>query len=286
MTAIDTAEDKSTHVDLRALFGRLWRRKWWLLGSIAVGVLGGVAAAQFIRPVYRATLVMIPAGTGDRDLSSALGNLGGLASLAGLNLHDADAQTEEALAVLSSRGFAERFIEERNLLPEIFYKRWDASRKQWTVAAAKQPTLAKAWKVFDKNIRKVTRDQKSGLVTLSIVWVDRVEAAKWANDLATQLNREMRERAISVSSTRLGYLQTELAKTSLVETRNAIGRLIEMQYQQRMLASVSDEFAFRIVDRAMPAEADDPVVSKGLMLAAGIFIGVLVGVTGAMFEWT
>ena len=66
-----------------------------------------------------------------------------------------------------------------------------------------------------------------------------------------------------------GFLEKELASTDLVEARAAINRLIEEQIKQRMLASVSQEYAFRTVGRALPPDADDFVSPRRLLLVVG-----------------
>ena len=58
-------------------------------------------------------------------MSSALGSVSGFAALAGLGLGGNDYATEEAIAVLKSESLTEAFIQDNNLLPELFPKSWD-----------------------------------------------------------------------------------------------------------------------------------------------------------------
>src|SRR6185437_4038153 len=88
-------------IDVRAAVGRLWARRWWIFGSIIFFTTLSVAAAFLMEPVYRSTCVLVPADSERQGLSSALagavGSLGGLASLAGVDLGPRSQQTEEAL---------------------------------------------------------------------------------------------------------------------------------------------------------------------------------------------
>src|SRR6185437_16075318 len=151
----------------------------------------------------------------------------------------------------------------------------------------KSPTPYKAFRLFDKSIRSVTQDKKTGLVTLQIDWRDPAEAAAWANELVRRLNAEMRGRAIEQSTASLGYLESELNKTTVVGTRDAINRLMEAQIRQRMLANVIQQYAFRVVDRAMPADRDNPVWPRRTLLTAGGFlVGALLGIVAVLIaEW-
>jgi uncharacterized protein involved in exopolysaccharide biosynthesis len=280
-----TAEDEA--IDLRQLRARILARRWWVLACVIVSAAAFAVAAFEIRPVYRASTVLIPASAERNSLSSALsstlGQLGGIASLAGVSLGSSDAGTEEALAVLQSRQFTERFINDLNLMPELFAGKWDAANGKWRIGWWDPPTPAKAVKYFDKKIRTVTRDKRSSLVTLQIDWRDRDEAAAWANQLAQRLNAEMRGRAIEQAAASLSYLEKELDSTSVVATRDSISRLIEAQVKQRMLANVTQEYAFRIVDKAMAPDSDDPIWPRKLLFfIGGPLLGLAVGIAAVL----
>jgi uncharacterized protein involved in exopolysaccharide biosynthesis len=266
-------------IDLRALLGKLWEGRWWIVASVVICAGIAVAIALTMTPFYRAAVVMVPANTErSGDMSGALGQFGGLASLAGLNIGGAGMETEESLAVLRSREFTEKFIQTNNLMPVLFADRWNEKEQNWC-ADAVPPTPAQAYKYFNKTVRAVIQDKKTGLVTVQIDWKDRQLAADWANQLVQRLNSEMRARAIGHANASLGFLEKELDVTSVVGTRDAINRLIESQIKQRMLANVTQEYAFRVVDRAMPSDKNDPVRPKKRLLAAGgVLIGVVLGI--------
>lgn len=270
-------------LDLRTMWQIVLIGRWWILSSVAIFTVVFVAVALLSTPVYRVTTVMVPAtnerNTLNASLSSALGTLGGMAGLPGLTGTLSESTTEEALAVLRSRQFTEGFIADEKLMPRLFPDKWDEARGQWAVPDEEVPTLARTYKYFDRKIRSVSRDKKTGLVTLQIEFRDRHEAARWANELVRRLNAEMRARAIANADASLGFLENELKSTSVVEMRQAINRLIEAQIRQRMLANVTEEYAFRVVDAALPPDADDPVrPRKVLMSAAGPAVGLIVGV--------
>lgn len=268
-------------LDLQGLL-RLLRRRWlWLLTSVAMlsTVMG--AAAFLLHPVYRSSTVLMPvdpARAGAGAVGSMLGQFGGLASLAGINLGSSGAETEVTLAVLKSRAFTERFIREHGLMPVLYADRWDSQRKQWLGEETSWPTLAQAAKYMDRELRVVSYDRRTGLVTVQVDWTQPELAAEWVNGMIAQVNEEMRERARTEASAALVHLQKELEGTQAVETRAAVSRLIEAQVNQKMLANVSTEYAFRVIDRAMPADAKDPVrPRKALMIAVGAALGSLLG---------
>jgi uncharacterized protein involved in exopolysaccharide biosynthesis len=268
--------------DLRDLFLRYWRYWRLILACVVLSTIGFASAAIFMTPIYRGSVVLISASSDktslSRSLSSALGQLGGLASLAGVNVNTVDEGTQEALAVLRSRDFSERFISDKKLLPILFDNKWDPVHGEWTTSISNQPTLGRAFKYFDKKIRTVLEDKKTDLITLEIDWKDRVAAASWANELVDRLNAEMRERALNKANASLGYLQHELSQSTEIGVRDSINRLIEVQIQQRMLADVTREYAFRIVDKAMVPEVKDKISpNRPLLLICGPILGFFVG---------
>lgn len=258
-------------IELRESLLELWRRRLWILASTIFFLLLAAAYAFLSKPVYRSTTVLVSTANANGgyggSVGSALGQLGGLATLAGLSLGPDN--VDEALAVLQSRQFTERFLADNKLLPVLYAGLWDEADGQWRVAKDRQPTLARAFKLFDEKIRSIVQDKRTGLVSVNIDWHDPAQAASWANDLVARLNAEMRRRAIVQADASLAYLQSEFSGTKEVVARESIGRLMERQIQSRMLANVSPEYAFRVVDKAMPADPDDVFRPRRMVLLLG-----------------
>jgi LPS O-antigen subunit length determinant protein (WzzB/FepE family) len=53
---------------------------------------------------------------------------------------------------------------------------------------------------------------------------------------------------------------------------------MEAQMNQRMLANVTEEYAFRVVDKALPPDVDDTIRPRKLQLVVmGAAVGLLIG---------
>jgi uncharacterized protein involved in exopolysaccharide biosynthesis len=269
-------------LDVRQLAARLAARRWWIIISTGFFLTVFTAVAFLLPPKYRAATVVISAGLErnaiNGSINSVVGSLGGLASLAGVSIGGGDTAAEESLAVLQSRGFTEAFISEKNLMPEFFAGKWDAGAGRWKVGEKKIPTLHTAFRFFDGGVRKVIEDKKTKLIKVQIDWKDRHEAADWSNELVRRLNSEMRRRAIAKADASLAFLEKELAVTTEIGERETLFRLIESQIRQKMLATVTQEYAFRVVDTATAPDEDESVrPKKRYMMAAGLLVGVMVG---------
>ncbi len=264
---------------MSTLFARLLAKRWWILASVVVFTGAGVIAFM-MTPIYRASIILAPAAA-DRgaDVVGAVSNtLGGLASIAGLPLGPRDAGTEEAIAVLQSREFTEKFIIEKNLLPVLFASAWVTATGAWKVPDGKQPTTGRAYKYFDE-IRTVTEDPKTGLVTMQIGGPIGTRRPIGPTKLVQRLNEEMRARAVTKADASMSFLNKESQTTSTLEVQSAISRLIESTVKQRMLANVTHDYSFRVVDRAIAPDKDDIVKpQKALLLLVGALLGLIVGV--------
>ncbi len=272
-------------IDLRDVVMLLWARRIPLIIIGACVTAAFVAYAFLKTPIYRATVVVADASVG-RDgglLGRGLASLGGLASLTGLSL-GANQQGEEALAVLRSREFTQRFIADLNLMPVLYADLWDPAAKTWKGDRKSWPTPAQASKFFNTDVRAVVRDKLTGLISLEIEWRDPQQAASWANELISRLNSEMRTRTIAHTDRTVKFLNEELTRTSTIETREAINRLMEAQINERMLASVTNEYAFRVVDTALPPDPRDIAKPrKFLLVLLGPIVGFAIGAAAVFF---
>jgi len=257
----------------------LWRilveYKHLIAGITLTSSLLAALTAFFMKPVYRAEILLSPVQQEKRsDLSSLVSQFGGLNDIAGINLGAGGNNTLEAIATLKSRALTTAFINEEHLMPILFTGRWDVSKKQWQ-AGAEAPTEWDAYELFDKSIRYVTLDNRSGLVTLAIEWGDPELAAQWANQLVQRVNAERRAEAIREAETSIDYLKQQLATTSSVEIHQAIYRLIEAQEKTIMVANARSEYTFKVIDAAIaPQERIRP--KRQWIVIQGLLIGLII----------
>lgn len=264
-----------------ALLREFWRHRWLVLAITVACLAAGAAFAFLVPPVYRATAVLIPADTSADSLGmramDSLGSIGSLTSLVGMNVGGTESPTTEAIAVLRSRRFTVDFLRANNLMPRLFADDWDAVTGKWAVSEDEVPTDARAYKVFNEDIRTITQDKKTGIVTISIDWIDRDEAVTWARELVNRVNEEMRARTIRESTASLERLEQQIAKTNVVAVQESLAKLIETQVRRKILATVRPDYAFRIVDPPATPDADDPQYPKqGIVLPIAILAGLAI----------
>ena len=210
-------------IDLWELWDTVWSGRWLIIAITALFAVSGVAYALLAQEWWRAEVVLAPADK--KSMPGALAQLGGLASLAGVNIGGGGDQ--EPLAVLKSKGFAREFITGEGLMPVLL--------KDVKSSDGRPLDIRDAIKTFEEQVRSVGDDKKTGLVTLGVRWKDPDTAAKWANLMVQRLNARLRAQALAESQRNVDFLQKEMAATSVVSLQQSMGRVLEGEMQKLML---------------------------------------------------
>jgi uncharacterized protein involved in exopolysaccharide biosynthesis len=271
--------DRDEGLNLFEMGALLWANRRILIITTAVLVGLSLIYVFVARDWYRAEVLMKLA---DQKQNQGLlgglsgGGLGGLASLAGLDI-GGENKSAEPLAVLKSREFAEAFIKDLDLLPVFFYRKWDASAKRWKSSDIdEQPDIRDGIKYFERTVLTVKEDKKTGLITLSVDWTDPATAAAWADLLVERANDRMRQRAIADADGSLRYLKQELAAATVLALQQSIARVLEIDLQKLALANADKEYTFRVIDHAQVPKrkwVDHP--HRVLIVLGAFLLGVM-----------
>ncbi len=268
MSVEKVAELEDRH--LLALIATLWRYKW-LIAAVALlsaAVAAGIALSM--KPVFRAE-VSVREVTND-SLSGAgalVGRLGGLADLAGATLGGISGGNQEGKAVLNSRRLVEQFIEQTKLMPVLL------------TPASENATLWFAVQRFREDVLSIREERRDGLTIVAIDWEDPETAASWANEFVSLANETVRARAMDEAKRNIAYLSEQAGATTSVEMQRAMYNLIESETKKLMLANGRAEYAFAVVDPAVPPETRLRP-RRTLMVLVGGLIGLFLGVLAAI----
>lgn len=254
-----------SHLDFK-----IWRTA---LLSAAIGLLAAIAVGVLVRPIYEAEIKLFPAEKNDTGaISGSLGLLGDLSGIVGLGENSAKLKNE-ALEVLKSRSFLEKFITEMDVADLLVDDRgafFGDGGNGGSVLPAAYRKLA--------DMVQVREDRRTGVIAVTLSWVDPQQAADWLNELVSRLNAEMRRRAIDVSDRNLSYLRQQIEKADFLELRQTLFQLMETEVTRSMLAKVQPEYAVRVIDPALAPPANDYVWPNFALLgAAGAALGFLIG---------
>ncbi|MDB2623048.1 Wzz/FepE/Etk N-terminal domain-containing protein [Luminiphilus sp.] len=284
-------------IDLKELFGVLWAGKVLIVIITAVFAIGSVLYALSIPNQYKATALLAPAQSDGGGLSSALGQLGGLASLAGVSIGEgSSSEAQIAQEIMKSWSFVEGFIAENDLEVEVYAaKGWskssgelkidddvyDIDAQAWLLEDAetgevRPPT---SWALFERfnAMTSVSQDKQSGLVSVSIEYYSPIIAKEWLDLYIAAINEHMQARQVTKVSSNISYLRAQIAKTSIAEMREVFYTIIEEQTKNKMVAEASPDYAFVAVSPSMvPEEKSQP--KRALICVLGTLLGGMVSV--------
>lgn len=255
--------EQHDEVNVIAVLHVLWQYRYFV-GAVALlcGLLT-VYVALTTTHVYSAEVVLTDVSTdGMGNAGSLTGRLGGLASLAGVNLSNSG-PSREAHAILRSRYLAEEFIKRNDLAGEL-------------LGGAKKQSLWFAVDLFRRTALQIRNEKDSGTTVVQIKWSDPNKVAQWVNGYVALANEVLRARALSESTRNIKYLNEQIAKTNVVDLQHVLYSLVESETKTHMLANVREEYAFTVVDPAVVPETRI-WPRRTLMVLTGGSFGVLLG---------
>lgn len=275
----NSAYPRGDEISIGDLLRIMWRERWTILLTTALGALLAGGISLIVRDKYEASVLLLPVTS--QQGSSALGSItsavsqlpgvGSLMSLSGLSTGGSN--RAESIATLQSEVLTERYIRENDLLPILFARKWDAASKSWKVSDPDdRPTPWKGSRYIREHVRTISEDNKTGLVLLTMTWTDPRLAAQWANGLVELTNDYLRDKALRDSESHIAYLRSQIDTTSDVELKNVIYSLIESEIKKAMMARGDAEYALKVVDAAVvPEKPSSP--KRWLWTLAGALIG-------------
>ncbi|MGB2180449.1 MAG: Wzz/FepE/Etk N-terminal domain-containing protein [Porticoccaceae bacterium] len=290
-------------IDLRELFSILWAAKKIILAVTGVFALISVIVALSLPNQYKASALLSPAQQQSGGLSGALGDLGGLAALAGVNIGGNDGgEAQIAQEIIVSWGFIEKFIQQNNLAVEVFAADgWDEQRNQisidddlysveenrWTRTPPSGKTAnPTSWELYEEFLKKVSisADKKTGLISLSVEYYSPYIAKQWVDQLVVAINQHMQQRKLQMVNTNIQYLEAQIQKTPIAEMREVFYTIIEEQVKSKMLAEASPEYVFVTVSPAMvPAEESQP--KRALICILGTLLGGMLSIAFVLLRY-
>ncbi|RUO30000.1 LPS O-antigen length regulator [Aliidiomarina sedimenti] len=282
---------ENDEIDLRELFAILWKGKWIIIAITFAFAVGSVIYALSLPNIYAAEAKLAPTEEAQGGLRDMDGQLGGLASLAGLNMgQNQITPAIIAMEILQSRKFLSEFIVRHKIQPELLaVKEWDANSGEliidrdaynpetgnWLreVDPPKQPEPS-SWELVDafRELLIVEQGTESPLTIIKVEHRSPTVAKQWVDWLIEDINNEMRERDIEESQRSMEYIEREMTNATLRSTQQIFSGLMEQQTQTIMLANVRPEYIYRVVDPAVvPEQRAKP--SRAIIAIVGTFLG-------------
>lgn len=283
-------------IDLRELFGILWQRKKLIISITLIGLTLAVIIA-LTRPVlYQADSTLIPSKAAGQT-SSALKNVGFLASMAGVNLGGSESDNSDiAMQLLKTRQFTESFINEHQLLPQFYAakgwnkkdnrilinpKIYDEKHKKWVTNkhGSTKPAPDTLLEYFNSKIN-INLDNKSNTFKLTVKHFSPLFAKEVNDLLITYINNWMRDSELQKTNTMINMLKKKINETSVAENQSLIYKMLDEQRRKKLLATGQKDYVFQVLDpAAIPIQ---PISRRRLIVVLGVVLSFMLACFGVL----
>jgi hypothetical protein len=286
----------SDEIDLKDLFFKLWGGKIYIILVSLISVFLASFHLQSVERKYSVEYNLKPVS--EKKNNSSLSGLGGLASIAGIQLPTSSSNDFNIFReLITSAEVSEIIFENKKIIRDIFRSEWDEtlnnflrppkSKMQIFVSNAKRlltgnielnyrPPNPRRLSVFiKKNIQirevqetgflKITSETSKPKLMLSLM----VEATKASDKI-------MRQRYIDFSTEPLAFYKEKLSTARSREHREALAGLISKEEQKLMFASRGKYFIAE--PYISPTISFHPTAPKPkFILAFSLVLGLLIG---------
>jgi uncharacterized protein involved in exopolysaccharide biosynthesis len=297
--------DKSIVNEDLSLYGlfSLFLKNWLTLciSGFSLAIIA-LVWSLFQPNIYTAKTLLMPVEEDASKLDGMAGNLGGLASLAGLSLGDkGNTNSKLAIELLKSRDFITKFIDKYDLIvPIMAAKSWDLpsnklvidekiydqKNSKWirNAIAPRKPTPS-LLETYDKfmSILDVEQEPKTKFITVSIEYYSPHIAAEWTRNLVNMLNEEIRKIDKQEADDSINYLKRLANESNISDLRKVFTKLMEEQLKSKMLAEIRKDYVFKIVDPAVAPELKSAPKRAIIVVIAG-FLGGIIGIIIVLFR--
>ena len=286
-------------IDLRELFSVLWDGKVWISAITAAAAVISVLVALWLPNIYESKALLAPKSAGGSgELSRLASQYSGLASLAGINLSGVGGGdvSKAALAQekLKSLSFFTEHLYSEVLVDLMAVDYWDAYSGEIVVDAdvynqgankwvrevsypyQTKPSPQEAHKEFLELIA-ISEDKQSGFISLKVEHESPFVAKAWADMLIDRINEEIRAEDVGEAEASIAFLEAQREQTSLVSLDEVFAQLIEEQTKTIMLANVSKDYVFNIIDPAVVPELKSKPF-RALICVLGTLLGGVLGI--------
>ena len=270
-------------INLLDLFMVLVRRKWLIIGLVALTGVAALIISLLMTNIYRSEATIAARETeqsAGKSITGALGGLGGLvASEIGLG-GGSDADKIEVL--LKSRRLAELVVEKHNLLPILFDTKWDSRKKTWIETPA--PTIQDAYKMIKGDLLKVSRDRKTDVITASIEHKDPQFAKSMMQYYLTELSEGLRAKVLKDAQENMRFLTEQLDRTTDPLLREKIYNMLAKEIEKDTFARAQTYYGFYVLDPPIAPDLNKKAKPKrSLICILSVVVAFFVAVFLAFF---
>lgn len=272
--------NNSDEIDLREIFLVIWKRKFWIAGFVFIVCAITVFAVLRMDNIYESKAILRPSQNDASQMSSMVSNLGGLASLAGINLGSSGSVSpyNAMNTILKDPDFIYVFVRNNKFEPYIFE---DYGNMSLTDEYKENPKFFIS-KTFGESF-SFTEDTKTGLITLSFQNKDREFAKKAVDNLLISISSKYKMIEMKNLQERIDNYKSEIDKTTDITLKNKLAEVVAGLIQNKVLAQAQGYYGFDVIVKSgVPDELDKVKPKRALICIAMAFVSFFIAILGTL----
>jgi LPS O-antigen subunit length determinant protein (WzzB/FepE family) len=279
-------------IDLKELFSILWRGKYFIIIFTMISLAAGSLYLRNLSSKYSVSILLAPVQ--EEQSTPNFGNLGGLASLAGISLPSGSASDFAKYEImLKTQEISTLVFKEQNLIQELFSNEWDENQQIFREPKQNRKTLlrnyvkelltgrppkeytepnpAKLTEFIDKKIR-ISLDKKTQYLNLSAENSNPELLTKLLVSMIKNTDELFKKKFIKQANDAVQFYQIKISKARSQEHREILATLIAKEERKLLLATREGPFVAEILTG--PNTSLYPTSPKAsLILALSILLG-------------
>ncbi len=283
-------------IDIKNVLDTVISRKKTIFVFLLLSSIVSVATALTLPNFYKSEALLEAVSSNGTGSSSGLGgDLGSLASMAGVDLGGPGGgkEAELAIAITQSRDFFNSILREYDfVLPSLMAvesydsnskalnydeKKYDNSNSEWKeysslMSSFKKPSNDEAYRHFVNKVFKVSKNNKTGYLRMTVEHKSPVFAKDLLEIIIKEVNQKSRQKALEDSSRSLVFLREEASLNRVNLINESISNLIQNQLQTQMMAKVHEDYLLKVIDSPyIPEKKSKP--QRAIICIVGLLAG-------------
>ena len=255
-------------IDLRQAFLLIYKNRFRIILITSAFFILSIIYSLTLPNIYKSQVIVV-LNDDSTNLSNIASQIGGVSAIAGLSLPFLDSgekKSDDAIEILKSLTFFERFINKKDFyLAFSASEGWDKSsgslifdedvydinQNKWVstepFSVNGKPSLQEVYIDFHEDNFQIAKDPLSGHLFLSIEHFSPQVAKESLEAIILEMNELERENDIDNAEQSIKFLEEQMIKTNLSEVRIALSSLVQEQVKKVMVAKSSKDYLFKVL---------------------------------------
>jgi uncharacterized protein involved in exopolysaccharide biosynthesis len=279
-------------IDLRELFATIKKHIWKIISFSFVVTSMVLIYVIFLPNIYKSDMILVP----QEQTKPSIGGLGALAGLAGIDLGGGGMDAMNSLStIIADYEFNQKMITkyslDKKLLTDVnistfvypFGLDLAKQKEKDEEQKSKEEIFFDTYKEI-QNVISISSDKKSGAITISAEHPNRFLTKNLVDIYLKEATSHLRKVDLIDTQKQIDYYERELAKTTNIELREQLSKLVSGLIQKKVLSEASEYYIVKKITDSRVAFVKDKIKPKrALILVVAFVTSIILGIFGVFF---